>query len=58
MENEPTDHEIARNKKRIFNGAVRKLRAAVTAGDVTPTEAADIRKEWDAFGEIDAEYLP
>ena len=54
---ELTEHEVATVAKRVFNGAIRKLRAAVERGHVTPDESAAIRAEWYAGAEIPAEYL-
>lgn len=47
----------ARDAKRAFNGAIRKLRAAQERGELTPLEAKAMRDSWYVGGEIPAEYL-
>lgn len=40
------ERAVAVQAKRVFNRAIRKLRTAVEAGDVTPGQAKSIREAW------------
>lgn len=47
----------ARAAKRVYLKAVRKLRAAIAAGKLTPKEGKAMRESWHSGTEIPKEYL-
>lgn len=50
-------YDTAREAKRTYLKAVRKLRDAIAAGELTHAEGMTLRNEWAAGGEIPKEYL-
>ena len=52
-----SEHDEAVAKKRVFAGAVRKLRTAVEAGEISSAAAITMRQEWVDGGEIPKEWL-
>ncbi len=57
MTTKTSEHDKAVAKKRVFAGAVRKLRAAVKNKALPSADAVVMRQAWVDGGEIPAEWL-